>query len=218
MSEVARGEAQSNLRRTTGAPLRLWLVRHGLTAWNLEGRWQGWSDPPLAEEGREQARRLQPRFAGRSFDQVVSSDLVRALETAQLAGLSPTLEPRLREVNFGEFEGKLSRENAEHPAFHTWLADPVNGRTPGGESYLDLRNRALEWIDGLPESGEVIAFVHGGTVQALVTGIVGIPPLAAHRLWTLTILHTSITVLARHPTPTGPAWTLERLNDTAHLE
>ena len=215
---TVRIEAKSNVRQTLGPPLRLWLVRHGLTAWNIEGRWQGWSDPPLAEEGREQARRLRPRLEGRAFDVAAASDLSRALETGQLAGLTPTLEPRLREVNFGEFEGRLTRENAEHPEFHPWLSDPVNRRTPGGESYLDLRTRALGWVDELPEAGEVVAFAHGGTVQALVTGLIGIEPMAAHRLWTLNILHASITVISRHPTPTGPAWTLERLNDTAHLE
>lgn len=199
-------------------PLRLWLVRHGVTDWNLEGRWQGWTDTALSDTGRAQARRLEPRLVGREFDAVYSSDLQRASDTARLSGLTPTLDARLREVNFGAFEGGLSSDNLLHPEFEEWLAAPGILRTPGGESYGDLQTRALEWLAALPESGEVIAFAHGGTIQTLVTGLLEIPAMVAPRIWRLRVTHASITVLERHWTPTGAVWTLERLNDTAHLE
>ena len=199
-------------------PLRLWLVRHGVTDWNLIGRWQGWTDTALSETGRLQAQRLEMRFSGHHFDAVYSSDLQRAMDTAELAGLTPTPDARLREVNFGAFEGGLSSENRQHPEFEGWLAAPGTLRTPGGESYGDLQARALEWLSELPESGEIIAFAHGGTIQTLVTGLLGIEAMVAPRIWRLQVKHASITVLERHWTPTGAVWTLERLNDTAHLE
>ena len=199
-------------------PLRLWLVRHGVTDWNLEGRWQGWTDTALSDTGRTQAKRLEARLVGREFNAVFSSDLQRAFDTAKLAGLTPTLDARLREVHFGTFEGGLSADNHLHPEFEAWLAAPGTRRTPGGESYGDLQRRALEWLAELPESGEVIAFAHGGTIQTLVTGLLEIPAMVAPRIWRLRVTHASITVLERHWTPTGAVWTRERHNDTAHLE
>jgi broad specificity phosphatase PhoE len=199
-------------------PLRIWLVRHGLTGWNLEGRWQGWSDTPLHDDGRAQARGLRTRFAGKRFDAVISSDLCRASETAQLAGFEPLLEPRLRELNFGDFEAALNNDNSKLEAFQYWIEDPVHRRTPNGESYADLQRRVLDWLETLPDSGDVLTFSHGGTIQVLITSLLKIPPLAASRIWTLRVLHSSISVLERWETPNGRVWTLERLNDTAHLE
>jgi broad specificity phosphatase PhoE len=199
-------------------PLRVWLVRHGVTEWNLEGRWQGWSDTPLSARGVEQAERLARRLAGRTFDAVYSSDLERASETARLAGFQPMLDARLREIHFGDFEGGLNADHVKHPEFAAWLEQPGTRRTPNGESYGDLQTRMLEWLGSLPESGEVLAFSHGGAIQTLVTGLLKIPALVAPRVWTLRVTHASITVLERWWTPSGAVWTLERLNDAAHLE
>jgi broad specificity phosphatase PhoE len=216
--EPERSTKATGEQAITTGPLRIWLVRHGLTAWNLEGRWQGWSDTPLHDDGRAQARGLRARFAGKSFDAVISSDLCRASETAQIAGFEPSLEPRLREVNFGDFEGGLNSDNIKLSAFQHWIEDPLHRRTPNGESYADLQTRALAWLETLPDSGDVLTFSHGGTIQVLITSLLKVPPLAASRIWTLRVLHSSISVLERWETPTGRVWTLERLNDTAHLE
>ena len=91
-------------------------------------------------------------------------------------------------------------------------------RTPQGESYGDLLARSRAWLESLPESGDVLAFTHGGVIQTLTTALLSIPAMAAPRLWTLRVTHASLTVLERLWTPDGLAWTLERLNDTAHLE
>lgn len=200
------------------APLRVTFVRHGITDWNLEGRWQGWTDTALSEVGIRQAQSVRTRLEGKCWDAVYSSDLTRAQETARIAGLEPVLDARLREIHFGAFEGGLSRENALHPEFKTWLEQPGTLQTPGGESYGDLYTRALDWLSELPESGDVLAFSHGGTIQTLVTGLLGVPAMVAPRIWRFSITHASLTVLERWWTPTGFVWTLERLNDTAHLE
>ncbi len=200
------------------APLKICLVRHGVTDWNLEGRWQGWSDTPLSELGAEQAWKLRTRLEDKHFDRVYSSDLIRALDTARLSGFEPHPDARLRELNFGVFEGGNTSENAKHPEFAAWITDPVNRAAPLGESYASLRARAMHWLENLPESGQVLAFSHGGLIQVLTCGLLELNPLAAPRIWRLRITHASITVLERHWTPTGAVWMLERLNDTAHLE
>jgi 2,3-bisphosphoglycerate-dependent phosphoglycerate mutase len=200
------------------APLKICLVRHGVTDWNLEGRWQGWSDTPLSKLGEEQAWALRTRLEDKHFDRVYSSDLVRALDTARLSGFEPHPDARLRELNFGVFEGGDNTENAKHPEFAAWIQDPVNRAAPLGESYANLRARAMHWLENLPESGEVLAFSHGGLIQVLTCGLLELSPLVAPRIWRLRITHASLTILERHWTPHGAVWMLERLNDTAHLE
>ncbi len=199
-------------------PLRIWLVRHGITDWNIEGRWQGWSDTPLSTQGHEQAWKLRNRLEAKNFDRVYSSDLLRALDTARIAGFEPVPDARLRELNFGVFEGGNSFENAKHPEFASWIQDPVEKAAPMGESYASLRARAMHWLNTLPDSGEMLVFSHGGWIQVLTCGVLEVTPLAAPRIWRLRVTHASITVLERHWTPNGNVWTLERLNDTAHLE
>src|SRR3982751_2687844 len=94
----------------------LHLVRHGETNWNRDGRIQGWSDVPLSDVGREQARELAADLAERPIGAIYSSDLRRAFETAeplaQRRGLPIRSSPALRERNFGANEGRTSAEVA----------------------------------------------------------------------------------------------------------
>ena len=79
-------------------------MRHGETLWNREGRLLGWTDLPLTAEGEAQARRLKGALPSLP---AFSSDLLRARQTAELAGFSPRLYPELREIHFGALEGAL---------------------------------------------------------------------------------------------------------------
>lgn len=199
-------------------PLRIWLVRHGVTDWNLTGRWQGHSDVPLGKRGRSDAAKIGPRLSGKHFDLTVSSDLTRAQQTAHLAGFEPILEPRLREVNFGHFEGRESRDIRDDPAYLQWLENPTGARWPDGESYGDVQARVMSWIDELPLEADVLAFTHGGVISMLAASLLESTPFAAPRVWRFRAQHSSITVFERWQTPHGPGWTLERWSDTAHLE
>ncbi len=195
--------------------LELWLVRHGVTDWNLAERIQGWADPPLNAAGRAQAARLAPRLAGLDFDQVVASDLDRARATAALAlpGAEVTLDPRLRELDYGAFDGASWADLATGPlaeAATHWRADRQRRRTPGGESYDDLAARIAAFRADLPATGRVIAFSHSGTIRTALHGVLGRPD---GRGWGLEIENTGISVLRFDERRT----TVVTLNDHGHL-
>lgn len=194
----------------------LTLIRHGLTDWNVEGRFQGQTDRPLSEEGRRQARRLSRRTARfGTVDAVVASPLVRAVETARLAfpGREVATDPRLMELHFGVFEGRTAAENEAHEDWPTWAADPYQRVPPGGESYEQLRARAVEWFAGLPDDpGHVVAVTHSGTIQMILAHVLGIErPRWRKRIY---VRHSSVSRIVMQ----DGQLVVERVNDTRHLD
>ena len=144
--------------------MRLWLVRHGATDWSAAGRLCGSSDVPLSTEGRAQADPIRRRLAGHSFDGVWTSDLARAREFARLAVGQATPDPRLRELDFGELEGKRWKD-----------IDASNRRAlvrfegfvaPGGESVVQLEERVGGFLAEL-EPGDHLLMTHGGVIRLL---------------------------------------------------
>jgi probable phosphoglycerate mutase len=144
---------------------RLWLVRHGATDWSDAGRLNGWTDVPLNDRGRLQARSLAERIEGREFAGVWSSDLARAADTARLALREPVLDPRLRELDFGALEGSRWEECQLH--VQRALAAFDGFQAPGGESVAGLRSRVLRLVESLPE-GDHLVFTHGGVIRLLL--------------------------------------------------
>lgn len=150
------------------------LVRHGETDWNREGRWQGHADPSLNELGREQARALATRVLAEPIDAIYSSDLARARETAAIVGagvgLEPRLDPRLREVDVGEWSGLTSDEvERRYPG-------AVERRRSGGvgwergESYEQMSERVIAGLHAIAEvhrGGRVLVVTHGGPMRAV---------------------------------------------------
>jgi probable phosphoglycerate mutase len=162
---------------------RLVLWRHGRTEWNAVGRFQGQLDPPLDEVGRRQARRAAPHVAAPLPDGtiVVSSDLGRAAETAvaltDVLGVPLRVDPRLREVGMGSWEGLTREEVAErHPEqYADWLAGrPIVGR--GGEEAADVPARALAALRDLPEAPAAVVVTHGGTSARVIEALLGLGP------------------------------------------
>jgi broad specificity phosphatase PhoE len=194
----------------------LTLIRHGLTEWNVEGRFQGQSDLPLSQEGTEQARRLAERMARMDPpDRIVTSPLLRAVETAEIAfeGQPVTIEPRLMELHFGAFEGRTLAENLAEDAWRSWARDPYLQPAPGGESYRELRERAVAWYRELPhDAAHVVAVTHSGTIQMLLAHVLGIE----HPRWRKRIYlrHSSVTRILVGASDT----VVERVNDTRHLD
>jgi probable phosphoglycerate mutase len=152
----------------------VWLVRHGETEWNAEGRFQGWTDVPLNETGRAQAGRLRDLLAGREFDGVWSSDLVRAVETARIAVGEPDVDRRLRELDFGDLEGSVWDELDGD--MRAGLKEFDSFRSPGGESAVAFVERVFAFLDDL-EPGRHVVFAHGGVIRAIgrVCGSDGFP-------------------------------------------
>ena len=152
----------------------LTLVRHGDTEWSLSGRHTGWTDIPLVESGRRQAKLLGGRLAGRSFALVLSSPLSRALETCRLAGLGDavTVEPDLREWNYGDLEGLTSDEiRLSMPGWTIW-----SGPVPGGETADQVGQRADRVIERVMSvDGDVAIFAHGHLLRVLAARWLGLP-------------------------------------------
>ncbi|WP_293912797.1 histidine phosphatase family protein [Deinococcus sp.] len=174
----------------------LLLARHGRTAYNQAGLIQGSSPVPLDETGLEQARRLAAHIAALEHPptRIWSSDLLRAEQTAAAVAeaLAKTLrltvqtDARLREQNFGEYEGRSLKEVlGSDPEFkRAWTGDPALLHPPGGESFAQVTGRLLDWFaEARPrQPGEVILAVsHGLALTALLCALTRTPPREA---WT----------------------------------
>ena len=149
------------------------LARHGETDWNSERRWQGHADQPLNDIGREQASELAETLTGRAIDVVYSSDLARAHETALIVGerlgLPVEVDAGLREVDVGDWAGRLVSEieDADPEAFQLWR----QGRKAwnGGESYEEMGERVVGAVLRLAarHPGQTVLIVtHGGSIRA----------------------------------------------------
>jgi probable phosphoglycerate mutase len=146
--------------------LELWLVRHGESTFNAEGRYAGWSDPPLTPAGEAMAQALLPRLAGIPFAGVWRSDLTRTQETARLAGFPDIpADVRLREIHFGDLEGKTFVEMGEE--WRLRLRSFADFVAPGGESTAEVRRRAEDFLAGLA-AGRHLIFSHGGWIRCLM--------------------------------------------------
>lgn len=156
---------------------KLYLVRHGETAWNKFYRYQGHTDVPLSETGIKQAELVAQRLKAKPLTAVYASDLSRARQTAEIIaaghGLTVITDPALREVDYGLWEGlTLPEINAQYPGLRDkWLADPENMAVPGGESLGSVRDRAVAIIERIrrqyPE-GYVAVVTHGGLIAMLL--------------------------------------------------
>ncbi|HSI31528.1 MAG TPA: histidine phosphatase family protein [Miltoncostaeaceae bacterium] len=158
--------------------MRLILLRHGESTWNAQGRMQGTADPPLSAAGRAQARALAPLLDGLRPDAVVTSDLLRARQTAEELGLAAArLDPGWREAAIGRWAGRLVGEVvAEEPEAHDgWLEG--SAAPPGGEAFADTCARIAAAVGALAASGAERALVvtHGGPIRAACAAVAGLP-------------------------------------------
>jgi broad specificity phosphatase PhoE len=154
--------------------VRLWLIRHGETAWTLTGQHTGRTDIPLTPRGERQAELLGRRLAGRSFALVLSSPLSRARETCRLAGLlsAARIDEDLREWDYGGYEGRTAAQIREEvPGWTIWT-----GALPGGESASEVGARAERVIERARRAGgEVALFAHGHLLRILAARWLGLP-------------------------------------------
>jgi broad specificity phosphatase PhoE len=200
--------------------VRIYLVRHGQTEWNDEGRLQGHVDTSLSEVGLEQARRVGNAFRGIEIDRILCSDLTRARQTAAeivaATGAPISYHAELRERNFGRWEGLHFRELADRSyALATELGISfLDVRPPGGESITDLWSRTAPVVAGLQAADDrVLLVLHGGSGATMLAQALraNIETVRSFRLG-----NTSITELERRPIE--GLYVILRYDDTSHLD
>jgi 2,3-bisphosphoglycerate-dependent phosphoglycerate mutase len=199
----------------------LFLVRHGASADAIEGEdfelIDGHGNPPLSEVGREQAELVGARSAQLQFDALYVTTLRRTAETAapliRQTGLDVLVEPDLREVNLGEWEGGLFRQKMADadPLAVQMMAEERWDVVPGAESpeaFGSRVRRAVERIAAAHPDARVVAFSHGAAIGEVLAQATGSRPFAF-----LMTDNTGIARLVLRP----ERWILRSFNDTAHL-
>ncbi len=166
--------------------MRLFFVRHGETAWNLERRYQGRTDVDLCAVGLVTARGIANALQGSQVALLLASPLRRARATAglvgeALGGLPTVLDERLTEIDFGQWQGLTQQEvKARWPrALRLWKQAPQTMRFPGGESLCEALERLRDFLrhppwEGRTVSGDVLVVTHAGPIR--LAGLI-----AAHR-------------------------------------
>lgn len=164
---------------------RLILVRHAEPSEDARGRCYGSLDVGLSDEGRRHAAELPEKLAHLEFDAVYASPRIRALQTAESFGLDVVIDDDLRELDFGEFEGRRYEEieASEPDLYWAWMTTPTRVRFPGGESFTDLKVRVLRAFERIRAShGSALVVSHGGVIRAAVAAWLEIPDEAIFRL------------------------------------
>lgn len=200
---------------------RLYFIRHGITHWNIDGRYQGSTDIELSEDGINQAKALGNRFKNIDLDVIYASPLKRAYRTAEevasATGKSIIKQDLFREINFGEWEGHNNKELEEKfgDAYATFTKDPMTAPMPGEGSFQIAMKRGLKGIEEILEEhkGKNIAIVsHGALLRVMMIGLMEFDNSMYFKTW---LDNTSISIIDVH---SNGSKVLLTLNDKAHLE
>ena len=174
----------------------LFLIRHAQTEHNIQKRYCGFSDVSLNITGMKHARSLKNRISKLKIEVLFSSPLKRARQTAEI--LFPErkiiFEPRLRELNFGQWEGLQYNEIIEKYGsfYNKWVNDPFNSRPPQGESLLDLQKRCMEFLEFALKNfkHKKIGIVsHSGPIRSM---LISLNKLKKKDFWNIRVDHLSI--------------------------
>jgi len=165
--------------------VKLFLIRHGQTESNAQGRYQGSMDTNLTQAGVKQARLAKKYLSRVKFSNIYSSPLKRAVDTAEIlvkgTGLKVMIRENLKELNFGKWEGlKFEEINTIYRQdYQDWLADPFKNPPTGGENFGELIARASEEINKIvaenPEGSSIAVVTHGGVILSLIVKWLKIP-------------------------------------------
>lgn len=194
---------------------RVFLLRHARTAWNAERRFQGQADPPLDDVGRAQAYEAAALVAALDPDVLVSSDAMRAVQTAEpiaeITGVEVLVDQRLRERSLGHWEG-LTRDEVAHrypDEYADWIAGRDVSRR-GGETRKQVAARALAAFSDLPDVATAVLVTHSATAMALCSALLGMRQ-EVHVLGPLANCHWS-ELWVEHHDGAGPLWRLRAHN------
>ncbi len=198
---------------------QLLLVRHGETDWNLAQRFQGHTDVPLNENGRQQAAAIAQHLADEEIHAIYASDLNRASSTATaIAEHHPCeviAEPLLREGDFGQWEGLTYTEiQARDPeAVRAWHEDLLNFAPPDGETPRQLAERVASFYSNIQAQHHdetLLLVAHGGSLQILICLLLDIP---IEKFWQFNLAHCSLSKISIYK----EGAIINYLNDINHI-
>ncbi len=200
--------------------MKIMLVRHGKTAWNGTGKIQGHSDTALDEIGIEQAKLLAAHCMFDKVDAVYSSDLQRARVTAEILAekfnLPVQTMPELREVNFGDWEGRTfsELEKTEPTDVEKFFRKPDELKINNAETFFEAQERAMTGIKKIiathQPDAQIIVVAHGAITRAIICSVLEIP---IRKMWALSQFNTAVNILRCD----DGYFTVELINSTSHL-
>ncbi|MFA5383240.1 MAG: alpha-ribazole phosphatase [Eubacteriales bacterium] len=201
---------------------RIYFIRHGQTNWNAEFKFQGHTDVPLSGIGIEQAEFLARRLRDYKITAFYASDLTRAVKTAEILAQPHNLPvmhvPELREVNFGNWEGKVFTQEVKNKLIESgknWWDSPFDNSSSKGESFSQMSERVNEAIRSIVErhldDQEIVVVSHGGVIRAVVAVLLGMDLV---HYWRLRLDNACLNIIDFN----SPDWgTLVLFNDLSHL-
>ena len=196
---------------------RIILIRHGETAWNKVGRLQGISNVLLSPEGIRQAKLLAQHAPFHSVDAIYSSDLSRAVTTAEILAEKfnlPVIQERgFRETNFGDWEGKLFTELMVVDGFEKFFTQPDRVHPPNGETFLECQARVLTSLEEIvaDSPGQSVVIVsHGAVIRLMLCAALELP---IRKMWAINQVNMAVNIIRVD----GGNITIELVNSTAHL-
>jgi broad specificity phosphatase PhoE len=166
------------------------LVRHGVTDWHRERKLLGQRDIPLNDTGLAQAAAAASALAELEITDVISSPMMRAVQTAEVIGnqfgIQVARDPRLSDLRVGKWEGMSYDQIATSPEYHRFLADPVSETIPGsGETLAAVKNRVVaaveQTLEDNPAGDGVVVVSHAGPIRVLLAHYAGASPAGYHR-------------------------------------
>jgi len=200
--------------------MKIYLVRHGQTKSNKEGRFVGWNDVDLSSEGCRQAEKVAQRFSTEPVAALYSSELIRARRTAEIIGKKHGLEPQtstlLREINFGAWEGLTHGEimSLYGPEMRRWINNPFRYSPPGGESLRQVYSRMEQFLASLSpceyNDGAIVLVSHGGAIISVLHHIMG---LSENEIWDRSIKNASVSLLQKN----NSQFEVVFINDISHI-
>ena len=169
---------------------KVFLVRHGVTDWHRENRVLGQRDIPLNAQGVAQAGTIADALATMKIADVISSPLIRAVQTAEVIGkrfhIQVARDPRFIDFRVGKWEGMSYADISASPEYQRFLADPMSERIPGGENMADIRKRAVgaveQSLEDAPSGDGIVIVTHAGLIRVLLTHYAGSNPANYHRI------------------------------------
>lgn len=200
--------------------MKLYIIRHGQTDWNVQGKIQGRQDIPLNAAGRLQAQALAEGMRTRPVTAIYSSPQLRAMETAgaiaALQGVPVEQLPQLVEISYGQWEGRTAEDilTTDRELYESWWQHPATVAPPGGETLNDVDSRCSQAWSMIRSSikGDTAIVAHGGTLAHFIVHLLKGQPEAKE----IVVGNSSITTIDYDPS-TGVCRLID-LNDVSHLQ